>query len=36
MKVKVSQAQNEWFVFKETPAYKRGVRRSVYPRYEYA
>ena len=28
MKTKVSQAQNNWFVFKETPGYKRGVRRS--------
>ena len=26
MKTKVSQAQNNWFVFTETPVYKRGVR----------
>ena len=28
MKIKVSQAQNNWFIFKVTPVYKRGVRRS--------
>ena len=31
MKIKVSQAQNDWFVFKEKPVYKRGVRRSAHP-----
>ena len=34
MKIKVSQAQNNWFDFKETPVYKRGMRRSGHPRYE--
>ena len=34
MKINVSQAQSNWFVFKEAPAYKRGVRRSAQPRYE--
>ena len=34
MKIKVSQAQSNWFVFKEAPAYKRGVPRSAQPRYE--
>ena len=33
-KIKVSQAQSNWFVFKEAAAYKRGVRRSAQPRYE--
>ena len=28
MKIKVSQAQNNSLVVKETPGYKRGVRRS--------
>ena len=28
MKINVSQAQSNLFVFKETPAYKRGLRRS--------
>ena len=27
MKIRVSQAQSNWFVFKEGPDYKRGVRR---------
>ena len=31
MKIKVSQAQNNWFIFKVTPVYKRGVRRSTRP-----
>ena len=35
MKKKVSQAQSNWFVFKEAPPYKSGVRRSAQPRYEY-
>ena len=30
----LSQAQNKWFVLKETPVYKRGVRKSARPRYE--
>ena len=34
MKITVSQAQKNGFVFKETPVYKRGVRRSAHPRYE--
>ena len=34
MKIKISQAQNNWFVFKETPVYKRVVRRSARPRCE--
>ena len=34
MKIKVSQAQSNWFVSKEVPAYKREVRRSVQPQYE--
>ena len=34
MKIKVSQAQGNWFVFKEAPAYKRGVRRSAQPQPE--
>ena len=34
MKIKVSQAQNNWFVFKETPVYKIGVRKSAHPRYK--
>ena len=29
MKMKLSQAQNNWFVFKETPVYKKGVRGCV-------
>ena len=32
--MEVTQAQNNWFDFNETPAYKRGVRRSAYPLYE--
>ena len=35
MKTKVSQAQNNWFVVKATSVYKRGVRRSAHPQYEY-
>ena len=35
MKAKVSQAQNNWFVVNATSVYKRGVRRSAYPWYEY-
>ena len=31
MKTKVSQAQSNWFAFKEAPAYKREVRRSAQP-----
>ena len=34
MKIKVSQAIVKDFFFKEAPAYKRGVGRSVQPRYE--
>ena len=34
MKIKVSQAQDNWLVFKEAPAYKRGKRRSVHPLYK--
>ena len=34
MKIKVSQAQSNWFVFKEAQANKREVRRSAQPRYE--
>ena len=34
MKIKVSQAKNNWFVFKETPIYKRGVSGSARPWYE--
>ena len=33
MKIKVSQAQSNWFVFKETPPYKSGVHRSAQIRY---
>ena len=31
---KVSQAQNNWFIVKETLVYQRGVRRSAHPWYE--
>ena len=31
MKIKVGQAQSNWFVFKEAPVYKRGVLRSAQP-----
>ena len=31
MKINVSLAQYNWFVFKETPVYNRGVRRSGTP-----
>ena len=34
IQIKVSQAQSNWFPFKEAPAYKRGVRRSAQPQYE--
>ena len=34
MKVKVSQVQSNWFVFKEVPAYKREMRRSAHPQCE--
>ena len=34
MKIRVSQAQSNWFVFNEAPAYKRGVRISSQPHYE--
>ena len=34
MKIKVSQAQSNWLVFKEAQANKKGMRRSVQPRYE--
>ena len=34
MKTNVGQAQYNWFVFKETPVYKREVLRSAHPRYE--
>ena len=34
MKIKVCEAENNWFVFKEAPAYKRGKRRSAHPRHE--
>ena len=34
MKIKVSQAQSNCLVFKEAPAYKRGVQRSAQPQYE--
>ena len=34
MKTKVSQAQSNWFVLKEAPAYKRVLGRSAQPRYE--
>ena len=34
MKIKVSQAQNNRFIFKETQVCKRGVCRSALPRYE--
>ena len=34
MKVKVSQAESNWFAFKEAPAYKRGMRRSAHTWYE--
>ena len=33
-KIKVSQAQSNWFVFKEAPAYKKEIRRSAYLRFE--
>ena len=32
MKINVSQAQNNWFIFKVTTVYIRGVRRSARPR----
>ena len=34
MKIKVSQAQSNWFVFKEAPANKGAVRISAQPWYE--
>ena len=34
MKIKVSQAQSNWLVFKEALPYKSGVHRSAQPRYE--
>ena len=34
MKIKVGQAQYNRFVFKEIPAYKKGVHRSAHPRYK--
>ena len=34
MKTKINQAQNDWFAFKETPVYKKEVRRSERPQYE--
>ena len=34
MKIKVSQAQSDWFVFEEAATYKRAVRRSAQPQYE--
>ena len=34
MKIKVGQAPSNCFVFKETSAYERGVRRSAHPQYE--
>ena len=34
MKIKVSQAQSNWFVFKEAPLYKSGVGRCAQPQYE--
>ena len=34
MKIKESQAQNNWLLFKETPIYKRVVRRSARPQHE--
>ena len=34
MKIKVIQTQSNWFVFKEAPAHKRGVRTSALPPYE--
>ena len=34
MKIKVGPAHYNWFVFKEIPAYKKGVRRSAHPRYK--
>ena len=30
MKIKVSQAQNIWFVVKETPVYQGGVRAQIF------
>ena len=34
MKIKVSQAQSNWFAFKESPAFKRRVGKSAHTRYE--
>ena len=34
IKIKVSQAQDNWFILKEASTYKRGVHRSAHPRYE--
>ena len=34
VKIRVCKAQNNWFIFKEAPAYKKGVPRSAQPRYE--
>ena len=34
MKIKVSQAQSNWFAFKEALSYKRGMRKSAHTRYE--
>ena len=34
VKIKVSQAQNNWIVFKEKPSHKRGVQRSAHLPYK--